>query len=287
MSVIDDLFRRFNRIAIQQGFSPFDRVLFYTLVYLFDSRYWVDELALSQMELTQWTGLKKSALDEAKHGLSSRHIIEISKKRREQIFRFGADWQPKVTEKNDRINSQPLKNGVATSSVEGVKDERQNSGSITSTNADQSPQKVSPSRAHAINNDLYIKDFEKKSSIDHQSINQSIDDRARESDSDRAERLWQELGGGRLSFEHLSKLEIYLKAHGIAWVEDAMREASDSNNNPRGIPPKFLFAIFEHRAQAGKKSERREQMREVEAEYYVAAETKNDLIDYKKYLKGV
>ena len=60
---------------------------------------------------------------------------------------------------------------------------------------------------------------------------------------------WEdELRGGRLTFEHQSELEVYLNRYGLEWVKEVMKQASDSNKDPRGISPKFLFAVLKSRA---------------------------------------
>lgn len=55
---------------------------------------------------------------------------------------------------------------------------------------------------------------------------------------------WAKLDGGRLSFEHQSKLSALLKERGSAWLKAAMTETADANNNPRGLSPKFLFSVI-------------------------------------------
>ena len=59
---------------------------------------------------------------------------------------------------------------------------------------------------------------------------------------------WErDLHGGRLTIEHQSELEVYLRDKGLEWVKETMREASDGNNNPRGMQPKFLFAVIKRK----------------------------------------
>ena len=61
---------------------------------------------------------------------------------------------------------------------------------------------------------------------------------------------WAGLGGGRLSFEHQSKLSAQLKEHGLDWLKAAMKDASDANNNPRSLSPKFLFSVIARKDKA-------------------------------------
>ena len=53
-----------------------------------------------------------------------------------------------------------------------------------------------------------------------------------------------DLHGGRLSFEHQSKLSALMTERGLDWLKAAMKEAADANNNPRGLSPKFLFSVI-------------------------------------------
>ena len=73
-----DLFKGFHCEAIQQEFTPSARVLYDTLLFKFNEEYWVDSLAFSERDLIQLTGLKKTTLHEAKHFLTSKHIIKCT-----------------------------------------------------------------------------------------------------------------------------------------------------------------------------------------------------------------
>ena len=75
----------------------------------------------------------------------------------------------------------------------------------------------------------------------------------------------EELRGGRMTFEHQSKLEVYLQQYGGEWVKAAMKEASDANNNPHGMSPKYLFTVLKNKAnpKATKGGERIEQPKSV------------------------
>lgn len=67
---------------------------------------------------------------------------------------------------------------------------------------------------------------------------------------------WEEkLRGGRLTVEHQSELLIYLNSYGMEWVKEAMKEATDANNNPYGIRPKFLFSVLKSRVNPKPKKE--------------------------------
>ena len=67
---------------------------------------------------------------------------------------------------------------------------------------------------------------------------------------------WErDLQGGRLAFEHLSELSLWLNQRGMDWVKEMMKEASDSNNNPHGLSFKFLKAIVSKKLKPKKTSE--------------------------------
>lgn len=82
------------------------------------------------------------------------------------------------------------------------------------------------------------------------SINLSVDAQAGDtSELDSILEYWDELKGGRLTFEHQSALNALLKEKSTDWVKSAMKEAADANSNPRGLSPKFLFAVIKRKAQ--------------------------------------
>lgn len=97
MSLID-LFRGFHSEAIQQEFPSSTRVLYYTLLGEFNSARWIDKLAFSERDLMQLTGLKKSTLHDAKHFLTSRHIIKCAPFKNKTSYSLVTDrWQSSGT----------------------------------------------------------------------------------------------------------------------------------------------------------------------------------------------
>ena len=65
-------------------------------------------------------------------------------------------------------------------------------------------------------------------------------------DLDALVEYWQrQKCGGLLSFEHQSKLAVYLQKKGKEWVMAMMDTASDKNGNRYGLSPKFLFGVIE------------------------------------------
>ena len=68
------------------------------------------------------------------------------------------------------------------------------------------------------------------------------------SELDSALEYWDELKGGRLTFEHQSTLNALIHDKGVDWVKSAMKEAADVNSSPYGLRPKFLFGVIKRKA---------------------------------------
>lgn len=69
---------------------------------------------------------------------------------------------------------------------------------------------------------------------------------------DELQEYWEnEIRGGKLTFEHLSKLEAYLKTKGLKWLKEAMKETANENNNPYGSSPKLLFGVIAKKEKGG------------------------------------
>lgn len=84
------------------------------------------------------------------------------------------------------------------------------------------PTEIPIKRAHE---DLKTKDLKNEKSIYQQS-----NARAREDELDKLLEYWeQDLKGGRLSIEHQSHIRAWLADKGLAWLKEAMKEASDAN----------------------------------------------------------
>ena len=61
-----------------------------------------------------------------------------------------------------------------------------------------------------------------------------------------------------MTIEHQSELSVWLERYGYDWLRLAMKEASDANSNPRGVNPKFLFAVLKRKedVKGGESNER-------------------------------
>lgn len=112
-----DLFKGFHSEAIQQEFPPGARVLFDTLVYKFNEAYWADELVLSERDLVHLTGLKKTTLHEAKHFLTSRHLVERKVFKKKEAYSLGERMKKLLSDQQatgkrpigDRSEAMPIK----------------------------------------------------------------------------------------------------------------------------------------------------------------------------------
>lgn len=78
--------------------------------------------------------------------------------------------------------------------------------------------------------------------------------RAREK-IDEAQEHWEHIKGGRLTFEHLSELQVLIDKHGLDWLKNRMTEASDANGNSHGLSMKFFRAFIKRYLKGGEKVE--------------------------------
>ena len=85
-------------------------------------------------------------------------------------------------------------------------------------------------------------------------INSSSSARAREK-IDEAQEHWELIKGGRLTFEHLSELQVLIDKHGLEWLKARMTEASDANGNSHGLSMKFFRAFIKRYLKGGEKLE--------------------------------
>lgn len=71
---------------------------------------------------------------------------------------------------------------------------------------------------------------------------------AQTSDLDIAQDFWSdEIQGGRLTIEHLSRLQGVIDRHGLEWLKAAMTEAGDANGSRYGTSPKLLFSVIDRK----------------------------------------
>lgn len=78
---------------------------------------------------------------------------------------------------------------------------------------------------------------------------------ARAREIDEAQEHWKLKKGGRLSFEHLSELQVLIDKYGLDWLKNRMTEASDANGNSYGLSMKFFRAFIKRYLKGGEKVE--------------------------------
>lgn len=60
---------------------------------------------------------------------------------------------------------------------------------------------------------------------------------------EKAQEYWVKIHGGRLTFEHLSEIQSLIEAHGLDWVINAMKEASDVYGGQYGVNMKLFRSV--------------------------------------------
>lgn len=81
-----DLFREFSAVATSEKYPGSSRVLYYTLLYIWNERRRPTEISVAQSQLCALTGLPPSTFVAAVQFLSSRHWIKRFKSRNRMIF---------------------------------------------------------------------------------------------------------------------------------------------------------------------------------------------------------
>lgn len=85
MSIID-LFREFSAVATSDNYSGSSRILYYTLLYIWNERRRPSEVSVAQKQLCALTGLPPATFADAVQYLTSRHWIKRLKSRNRTIF---------------------------------------------------------------------------------------------------------------------------------------------------------------------------------------------------------
>ena len=211
MSLID-LFKEFHREAIQQEFSPSSRVLFDTLLYEFNKAFWIDELAFSERDLIQMTGLKKTTLHEAKHFLTSKHFIKCTPFKKKTAYSLGEGFKKILATSNRPVTDQQATSNRPVGFVSYTRDAGE---------------------------DNKTEDIKTNNNDDGAGANANEMDELLE--------YWEAQGGGRLTFEHQAEIAVWLSKKGLLWLKEAVKTAANANNNPRGMSFNFLKAIVSNR----------------------------------------
>lgn len=124
-------------------------------------------------------------------------------------------------------------------------------------------------------------------------VNRNFENGVTATPLDEVEEFWSRtLKGGQLSIEHLSEIQMLIDRHGIAWVKEAMRDASNANGNGlnmnlfRGVVRRKLNPV----KPALKGGERRDRGNESARRNVVALpdtyDPARDPVDWRQYLTG-
>ena len=213
-----DLFKEFHHDAIQQEFPASARVLFDTLTYKFNAAFWIDSLVFSERDLTKMTGLKKTTLHDAKHYLTSRHLIECKPFKGKTRYSLG-DWAQKLLLKGHEM--QPTTNRPL---------------------ADQLPTTSRPLADHP-----YYHAGEDFKTLDSTTTTTATACAGDTQEIDLLIEYWEQSRFGRLDFELISELELLRKRYGAAEVKAAMDAAKRANGKPQGVSFDFFKAVLENR----------------------------------------
>ena len=220
-----DLFKDFHREAIRQEFPTSARVLYDTLLYEFNGRYWTEEIGFSVRDLSLSTGLPVSSTHRAIKFLSERGYIKTFRTKQGTGFKLLGDNVPPA-------NGTPMEH------------QRNSGGTVTeqSRNTFENPN-------IRVREDL--KDFKTK---DLQSI---APPRACAPVNWDCENelvtLWLDNGGARVTAELLSYLQALVEKHGVEWTESAIRETASSYGGDFRISLKYFRSCVERKLKGGDK----------------------------------
>ena len=185
----------------------------------FNDAFWIDSLVFSERDLIKITGLKKTTLHEAKHFLTSRHVIKCKLFKNKTAYSFDGDIAKilAATTKRPLTDQSPTTNRPVADQF----------GVLPNTHERE---------------DVKTEDVKTE-------FNGYANAHANSQGLDTVLEYWSdELGGGRLTFEHQSKLVVFIERYGVEWVKAAMDEAADVNHDRYGVKPKLLFAILGNKA---------------------------------------
>lgn len=232
MSLID-LFKGFHYRSTLEGFMPAARVLYFVLLGEFNARYWQTEISFSVRELSGLTGLSIASVHRAIKFLADRAYIKTWRKGNRTIFRLLGDIP-----QNAACNT-------ATKITEHACNKPETQAASLAVFATPNPDNA---RAHAVSLLPATPREDTDVDTDNDVVGVGADAGARTlNEVDELVEYWErELRGGRLSFEHMSELSIWVKTKGKDFVKDAMREASDSNGIALNM--KLLRKVIENKA---------------------------------------
>lgn len=219
MSLID-LFKEFHSRAIVDAYPLSARALFDTLLFDFNAAFWPEERVYSQRELSRLTGLPTTTVHRAMKFLSERGYIKTHSTKRGTVV--------KLVEHRRNTSGTPAEHPRNTSGTPAASSNIRVREDVKTS--DLKTSLLSDNNAHA-----------------RAPVNRNSEVPTR-TDLDAAQDFWsEEIQGGRLTIEHLSRLQVLIDRHGLDWVKAAMIETSDANGSHYGSSPKLLFAVIDRK----------------------------------------
>lgn len=126
-----DLFREFSAVATSEKYSGSSRILYYTLLYIWNERRRPAEVSVAQSQLCALTGLPPATFAAAVQYLTSRHWIKRFKSRNRTTFvyqlnEFGTNAEraagfllsPAQSKSQERVEKSPPKGDFSTRPTE-------------------------------------------------------------------------------------------------------------------------------------------------------------------------
>lgn len=228
-----DLFKEFHSQTVEKEYPASARLLGYWFIGEFNEAFWQEELRYSERELSRLTGLSPATVHRAIKYLCDRGHLKTWKKKNKTIFKLLSD---KVPAKQSRSDSEAV-----------VKQTRSTNEAL----AEQSSA-VPVIRACEDNKDFKTSDLKTNNSTitpiagAGACVNRDFEN----AEIDKIVDYWEESRFGKLDFELMSKLEVYVKKYGYSEVKAAMDSAKESNGSPYGVSFAYFASVLENRNKA-------------------------------------
>lgn len=220
-----DYIRCFHILCKTQSLSAGTRSTFTAIIGEFNAAHFPERLSISDRDLKSLAGLKSVAsVHECKNVLKNHKLIDFTTKRGcrgSTEYSLPTEWLASI----NRILTEHLPN-------------------INRTLTEHLPnicRTFEPAPNIRAREDLKTEDVKTKNNNNSAGACENLDE---------VLDYWEELCGGRLTFEHQSQIKAWVNQKGVEWVKEVMQTAADSNNNPRGISFNYFKAIVQNKLNA-------------------------------------
>ena len=227
-------------------FSAGAQATYFAILAEFNSAHFPSSLSLSTRDLKELAGLKSVAsAHECRNVLKNNHLIDFSTKSGTTIYQLLSEHLPNKNTSTAELQPNDSRTPKGLFAIHAtrvdVEKEKKDNLSIDSAGAREKRAGETPRAVFATPKN---REEEKES--------------GKLEEIDELQEYWEsEIRGGKLTFEHLSKLEEYLKTKGLDWLKEAMKETANANSNPRGSSPKLLFGVIAQKEKGEIKVERK------------------------------